>query len=120
MRHRMDKRTLGRYGSHRMIMLGNLAASLFINDSITTTVTRAKELRSFAEKLITRARGGTINDRRIVRRKMPHKDAALKLFSELAPKYSSFDKGGYTRIVKLAPRAGDGAQMAVIQLVEGK
>jgi large subunit ribosomal protein L17 len=93
---------------------------LFLNDNITTTVTRAKELRSFAEKLITRARGGTINDRRLVRQKMPHKAAALKLFGELAPRYLSFDKGGYTRIVKLSTRAGDGAQMAVTQLVEGK
>lgn len=120
MRHKVDHRTLGRYGSHRMMMLGNLAASLFIKESIVTTVTRAKELRSVAEKLITRARGGTINDRRLVRQKMPHKEAALKLFNEIAPRYVSFDKGGYTRIVKIENRLGDGAQMAVIQLVETK
>ena len=118
MRHRMDHRTLGRYGSHRAMMLSNMAASLFLTGQIKTTVTRAKELRRVAEKLITRARGGTIHDRRIVRSKMPHKEAALKLFNELAPRYASFDKGGYARIVKLGNRIGDGAPMAVIQLIE--
>jgi large subunit ribosomal protein L17 len=101
-----------------MMMLFNMAASLFLKGRITTTVTRAKELRRVAEKLITRARGGTIQDRRIVRSRMPHKEAAIKLFDELAPRYASFDKGGYTRIVKLGNRVGDGAPMAVIQLVE--
>ena len=118
MRHRMDHRTLGRYGSHRAMMLSNMAACLFLSGQIKTTVTRAKELRRVAEKLITRARGGTIHDRRMVRSRMPHKEAALKLFNELAPRYASFDKGGYTRIVKLGNRVGDGAPMAVIQLIE--
>ena len=118
MRHRMDNRTLGRYGSHRDLMLSNMAASLFLTGQIKTTVTRAKELRRVAEKLITRARGGSIHDRRVVRSTMPHKEAALKLFNELAPRYASFDKGGYTRIVKLGNRVGDGAPMAVIQLIE--
>ena len=118
MRHRMDHRTLGRYGSHRALMLSNMAASLFLSGQIKTTITRAKELRRVAEKLITRARGGTIHDRRIVRSRMPHKEAALKLFNELAPRYASFDKGGYTRIVKLGNRVGDGAPMAIIQLIE--
>jgi large subunit ribosomal protein L17 len=101
-----------------MMMLFNMAASLFLKGRITTTVTRAKELRRVAEKLITRARGGTIQDRRIVRSRMPHKEAAIKLFNELAPRYASFDKGGYTRIVKLGNRFGDSAPMAVIQLIE--
>ena len=118
MRHHMDHRTLGRYGSHRTMMLANMTASLFLAGQVKTTVTRAKELRRVAEKLITRARGGTIHDRRVVRARMPHKEAALKLFNELAPRYASFDKGGYTRIVKLGNRVGDGAPMAVIQLVE--
>ena len=118
MRHRVDHRTLGRYGSHRMMMLFNMAACLFLKGRITTTVTRAKELRRVAEKLITRARGGTIQDRRVVRSRMPHKEAAIKLFDELAPRYASFYKVGYTRIVKLGNRVGDGAPMAVIQLIE--
>ncbi|MBR2209534.1 MAG: 50S ribosomal protein L17 [Synergistaceae bacterium] len=117
MRHHVDHRTLGRYGSHRKLMLGNMAASLFLNGSITTTVTRAKELRRVAEKLITRAKGGSVHDIRVVFSKMPHKEAATKLFAEIAPKYKSFDKGGYTRIVKLGARKGDGSPMAVIELV---
>ena len=120
MRHHVDHRTLGRYGSHRGLMLGNMAASLFLNGSITTTVTRAKELRRVAEKLITRARGGSVHDIRVVFSKMPHKQAATKLFQEIAPKYKDFDKGGYTRIVKLGARKGDGSPMAVIELVERK
>lgn len=117
MRHRMDSRTLGRYGSHRMAMLSNMAASLFLEGQIFTTVTRAKELRRFSERLITRAKGGTIHDRRIVRSKMPHKEAAIKLFDDIAKRYAS-RPGGYTRIVKIGPRKGDGAPMAVISLVE--
>jgi large subunit ribosomal protein L17 len=101
-----------------MMMLSNMAASLFLAGQIKTTVTRAKELRRVVEKLITRARGGTIQDRRIVRSRMAHKEAALRLFNELAPRYASFDKGGYTRIVKLGNRLGDGAPMAIIQLIE--
>ena len=68
MRHRVDHRTLGRYGSHRRAMLANMAASLFLNGQIQTTVTRAKELRRVAEKLITRARGGSVHDIRLTRR----------------------------------------------------
>ena len=117
MRHRMDSRTLGRYGSHRRAMLSNMAASLFLEESITTTVTRAKELRRYAERLITRAKGGTIHDRRIVRSKMAHKEAAIKLFEDLAKRYAS-RPGGYTRIIKTGNRLGDGSPMAVIALVD--
>ena len=118
MRHHVDHRTLARYGSHRKAMLSNMAASLFINGSITTTVTRAKELRRVAEKLITRARGGSVHDIRVVFSRMPHKEAATKLFDVIAPKFANFDKGGYTRIIKTGTRKGDGAEMAVIELVE--
>lgn len=117
MRHRMDSRTLGRYGSHRMAMLSNMAASLFLEESITTTVIKAKELRRFAERLITRAKGGEVQDRRIVRTKMAHKEAAIKLFDDIAKRYEN-RPGGYTRIVKTGFRAGDGAPMAVISLVD--
>ncbi len=118
MRHQVDHRTLGRYGSHRKAMLSNMAASLFLHGEIRTTVTRAKELRRVAEKLITRARGGSVHDIRVVFSRMPHKEAAKKLFAEVAPRYASFDKGGYTRIVKLGARRGDGAEMALIQLID--
>ena len=117
MRHRMDSRSLGRYGSHRMAMLSNMAASLFLEENITTTLIRAKELRRFAERLITRAKGGTVHDRRIVRSKMAHKEAAIKLFDDIAKRYVN-RPGGYTRIVKTGFRAGDNASMAVISLVE--
>lgn len=118
MRHRMDHKRLGRYGSARAAMLSNMTASLFLHGQIKTTITRAKEVRRVAEKLITRARGGSVHDRRIVRARMPHKEAILRLFGTLAPRYASFDKGGYTRIVKLGSRVGDGAPMAVLQLIE--
>ncbi len=117
MRHRMDNRTLGRYGSHRMAMLSNMAASLLREENITTTLTRAKELRRFAERLITRAKGGTVHARRIVRTKMAHKEAAIKLFDDIAKRYVN-RPGGYTRIVKTGFRAGDSAPMAVISLVD--
>ena len=113
----MDSRTLGRYGSHRMAMLSNMAACLFLEENITTTLIRAKELRRFAERLITRAKGGTIHDRRMVRSKMAHKEAALKLFDDLAVRYAT-RPGGYTRIIKTGNRKGDGAPMAVIALVD--
>jgi large subunit ribosomal protein L17 len=100
-----------------MAMLSNMAASLFLEESITTTVTRAKELRRYAERLITRAKGGTIHDRRIVRSKMAHKEAAIKLFEDLAKRYAN-RPGGYTRIIKTGNRHGDGSPMAVIALVE--
>ena len=117
MRHRMNVRKLGCYGSHRRAMLGNLAASLFIEGSIVTTVTRAKELRRVAEKLITKAKGGSLGDRRLAVARMPHKEAILRLFNDLGPKYAGRE-GGYTRIVKLGNRAGDAAPMAVIELVD--
>lgn len=117
MNHRMNQRTLGRYGSHRRAMLGNLAASLFIKGSIVTTVTRAKELRKVAERLITKAKGGSLTDRRLVIARMPHKEAVNTLFTELAPRFKD-RHGGYTRIVKLGTRAGDASEMAVIQLVD--
>ena len=117
MNHRMNLRHLGRYGSHRRAMLGNLAASLFVEGNIVTTVTRAKELRRVAEKLITKAKSGTLADRRLVIARMPHKKAVISLFSDIAPRYANRG-GGYTRIVKLGNRVGDASPMAVIQLVE--
>ncbi|MGI6443016.1 MAG: 50S ribosomal protein L17 [Synergistaceae bacterium] len=117
MRHRVANRKLGRYSSHRLAMLANMSASLFLEGSIVTTVSKAKELRKVAEKLITRAKSGEVNDRRIVMARMPHKEAVAKLFNELGPKYADRN-GGYTRIVKLGARLGDASEMAVIQLVD--
>ena len=117
MRHRMALRKLGRCSSHRWAMLGNMAASLFVAGSIVTTETRAKELRKVAEKMITKAKAGTLADRRLVISRMPHKEAVTKLFDELGPKYANRN-GGYTRIVKLGTRLGDASPMVVIQLVD--
>ncbi len=117
MRHRMDHSKLGRCGAHRKAMLANMAASLFVNGSVQTTLVRAKELRRTAEKLITRARGGSLQDRRLVIARMNHKEAVNRLFDEVAPKYAG-RPGGYTRIVKTGFRKGDAAPMAVIELVE--
>lgn len=117
MRHRVTTRRLGRCSSHRLAMLGNMSASLFVEGSVVTTVARAKELRRVAEKMITKAKAGTINDRRLVIASMPHKEAIAKLFNELGPKYAE-RSGGYTRIIKLGMRIGDASQMAVVQLVD--
>jgi len=82
-----------------------------------TTVTRAKELRRVAEKLITKAKSGTLADRRLVIARMPHKAAVINLFNNLAPRFAERN-GGYTRIVKLGNRVGDASPMAVIELVD--
>ena len=93
MRHRMSTRRLGPCSAHRWAMLGNMAASLFVEGSIVTTETRAKELRRVAEKLITKAKSGTLNDRRLVIARIPHKEAVNKLFNELGPKYAERNGG---------------------------
>lgn len=117
MRHRIDHSKLGRNGSHRRAMLSNLVASLILEESIETTITRAKEVRRAAERLITRAKGGSLNDRRIVISRMNHKEAVNKLFDDVAPRFAD-RPGGYTRIVRTRCRLGDATQMAVISLVD--
>ena len=97
-------------------ILSNLAAALFEHDSIKTTDAKAKLLRPYAEKLITKARSGTLADRREVLAQVPQKDAVARLFNELAPKFEKRD-GGYTRMVKLENRTGDNAPMTQISLV---
>ncbi len=116
MRHRVDTRKLGRTGDHRRAMLANLVASLIIEESIETTVTRAKEVRRVAERLITRAKRGSLHDRRIVISRMNHKAAVNKLFDDVAQRYTE-RPGGYTRIVRTRFRTGDASPMAVIALV---
>jgi large subunit ribosomal protein L17 len=88
-----------------------------MEEKITTTLLKAKELRRVSERLITRAKGGTLQDRRLVASRMPNKEAVKKLFDEISPRYAN-RPGGYTRIVKLGNRAGDAAPMAVIELVQ--
>jgi large subunit ribosomal protein L17 len=96
--------------------MANLATDLFVHEKVTTTTARAKALRPVAEKLITKARKGDMHARRIVLKTIHDKAAVAKLFEEVAPRYED-RQGGYTRITKLGPRRGDGAEEAIIELV---
>ena len=117
MRHRVKGRKLKRTHSHRNALLKNLAASLFLHKRIETTLAKAKELRSFAEPLITRARKGSLHDQRIVMSVLRNKEAAKELFRSIVPQVGE-RKGGYTRVVRTGVRLGDAAQMAIIELVD--
>ena len=107
---------LGGSAQHERHMLANLATQLIVHESIKTTEARAKRLRPYVEKLITKGKRGDLHARRTVMRKVTDKYAVYRLFDELAPQFEGRD-GGYTRIVKVAPRKGDNAPMAVISLV---
>ena len=110
-------RKLGRTSDHRMAMLKNLVTSLLENGKISTTVTRAKEVRCLAEKMVTLGKKNTLHTRRQALAFITKEDVVTKLFSEIAPKYAERN-GGYTRILKTAPRKGDGAEMAILELVD--
>ena len=116
MRHRMKGRKLGRSASHRKALLSGLAQQLFMEDRITTTLAKAKALRPYAEKLITRARKGDLHSRRIALKKLQKKDVVDHLFHDVAPSFED-RPGGYTRIVKLGFRKSDAAEIALIELV---
>ena len=107
---------LGGSPSHQRRILSNLAASLIDEEEIHTTVTRAKRLRPYVEKMITKARRGDLHSRRLVLAKIQDTEVVTKLFDEIGPRYAD-RPGGYTRITKLGPRRGDGAEMAKIELV---
>lgn len=109
-------RIFSRPKNQRVAMLNALASSLFLHGKITTTEAKAKELRSVAEKFITRSRLNSIANKRLISGSLDSK-TVKKLFSEIAPKYIN-QNGGYTRIVKLGPRTSDGAKMAIIELVK--
>ena len=116
MRHNVGLRKLGRTSSHRRALLRNLTTSLFRHERIRTTLPKAKELRPFAEKLITLARRDDLHARRLVLRQVDDKEVVKKLFSTLGPRFAA-RPGGYTRTLRLGPRQGDGAEMALIELV---
>ena len=107
---------LGGSASHQKKILSNLAASLFEHGAIKTTDAKAKALRPYAEKLITKAKSGSVADRRNVLALVPNKEIVAYLFNELAPKFEN-RPGGYTRIIKLENRKGDNAPMSQISLV---
>ena len=116
MRHRKKGRKLSRTASHRRATLRNMATSLFRYERIETTTARAKELRPYAERLITLARRGDLHSRRLAGRKIQDRQVLGKLFDDIAPRYSE-RPGGYTRILKLGNRKGDAAEMSLIELV---
>ena len=110
-------RKLGRHTAHRNSMLRGMVTYLIENGSIETTLTRAKEVRCIAEKMVTLGKKNTLASRRAALAYITKEDAVSKLFNVIAPKYAEIS-GGYTRIYKLGPRRGDGAEMALIQFVE--
>ena len=118
MRHGKVHRKLNRTAEHRKAMFANMSAALIKHEQIVTTLPKAKELRPFVEKLITKAKEGTLHARRLAGRHVRKREAADKLFQEIGPRYAS-RAGGYTRILKTGHRKGDGAEMARIELIEG-
>ncbi|MDX2207906.1 MAG: 50S ribosomal protein L17 [Gemmatimonadales bacterium] len=116
MRHRVKGRQLSRTASHKRALMRNMAASLFEHEGITTTVAKAKELRPYAEKLVTLARRGDLHAVRLVERKIKNRAILTKLFKQLGPRFAA-RPGGYIRILKLGHRPGDGAEMARIELL---
>ena len=114
--HRVAGRNLSRYKDQRTALLRGLTSELIRHERITTTLAKAKETRIVAEKLITHGKKGSLHHRRLALSQMPNKRVVKKVFDELAPRYAE-RPGGYTRIIKLGPRQGDGASMAVIELV---
>jgi large subunit ribosomal protein L17 len=116
MRHRAKGRQLSRTAAHKKALLRNMAASLFRHDRIVTTQAKAKELRPYAERLITLARRGDLHARRLVERRIQDRAVLSRLFKEIGPRFAA-RPGGYTRILKLGHRAGDGADLARIELL---
>jgi len=118
MRHNVRGRKLGRTTSHRKAMFRNQICSLVDKERIRTTLDKARELRPVAEKISTQGKRGTVHARRQVRRWIDDRALIKKLFDEIAPRFAE-RPGGYLRIVKLGPRLGDNAEMALLEFVEG-
>ena len=117
MRHRKSGRRLGRNSSHRKAMYRNMAASLFLHETIRTTLPKAKELRRVAETLITLAKQDGVSRRRLAFSRLRDDVAVGKLFNEIGPRFKD-RPGGYLRILKMGYRAGDAAPMALVQLMD--
>lgn len=129
MRHKSGVKQLGKTHSHRKAMFANMAASLYMHERVITTRQKAKELKKISERMITRARKNLeipeneeskkLHNKRIVMKFMKNREAVRKLFDEIAPRYVNRN-GGYTRVYLLGKRSGDGAEMAILELVEKK
>lgn len=117
MRHKHGYRKLGRTASHRKALLKNLAIALINYEKIETTTPKARELRSYIEKLITKAKVGDSNAHRAAFEYLQDKESVKKLVNEIAPRYETRN-GGYTRIIKSRVRRGDAAEMAIIELLD--
>ncbi|MCX7915207.1 MAG: 50S ribosomal protein L17 [Verrucomicrobiae bacterium] len=114
MRHRKRTVKLGMKSQHRRAVLANLVCSLITHRQITTTVARAKEVRRWADKMVTLAKAGTLHDRRQALAFLRQKKAVKKLFAEIAPQHAD-RRGGYTRIIRVGRRKGDAAELAIIE-----
>ena len=117
MRHKVGGRKLQRTSAHRAALFRNMAAALIKHEQIHTTLAKARELRPYAEKLITLAKKGGLSNRRLAHARLLDDAQLVKLFDVLAARYADRN-GGYTRIIKAGPRASDSAQMAFIELVD--
>ncbi len=117
MRHRKAGRSLNRTSSHRKAMFSNMANSLFLHEQIKTTVPKAKELRRFAEPLITLAKTSTVANRRLAFARLRNRQMVTKLFDDIGPHFKQ-RPGGYLRVLKCGFRLGDNAPMAYVQLVD--
>lgn len=118
MRHRKSGRKLGRNSSHRKAMFRNMAASMLKQETVRTTVPKAKELRRVVEPLITLAKEDSVANRRLAFDRLRDKEAVGKLFTDLGPRFKA-RPGGYLRILKMSPRPGDNAPMAIILMTDG-
>ncbi len=116
MRHKIAGRKLGRGTAHRMLMLRGLVTDLLRHESIQTTEPKAKETRRLAEKVITRAKKGTLHQRRLAAAFLTDEDVVAKLFDDIGPRFDE-RPGGYTRLIKIGPRKGDASPMARLELV---
>lgn len=117
MQHNRAGRKLGRTTAHRKSLFRNQLSSLLTHERITTTLPKAKELRPLAEKMITLGKRGGLHARRLAVKNLPDKDAVKRLFDEIAPRFKE-RAGGYTRIMKLGRRPGDGAEMAILEFID--
>ena len=120
MRHQKKGRKLNRSASHRKALFSNLAASLIIHKKITTTDAKGKELRSYVERLVTYAKNGDVNGRRLIQKKIPGKrgkEIANILIHDIAPAYTD-RQGGYTRMIKLNNRKNDNAPVSLIEFID--
>lgn len=116
MRHNVARRKLGRKTEHRLAMFKNLLRGLVIKERIKTTLQKAKNLRHYADRIITLGKKGDLHSKRMVYRYLPDHKLVKKVFEDIAPKYMD-RAGGYTRVLKLGKRVSDGAEMAIIEYV---